>query len=82
MEMQQVIDRINALTQISRERDLTEEEDQERQTLRAEYMKLFKANFRQQLDSTYVQRDDGEKVPLKEWHKSIEEDIDQSFPES
>ena len=72
MDMEELIGRINAFTQLAKERALSAAEQQERQQLRAEYMALFKANFRQQLDSTVVQRDDGSKVPLKDWKKFVE----------
>ena len=48
---QKLIDRINELAAISKERELTFEEVKERDNLRKEYLKQFKAGFKQQLDS-------------------------------
>lgn len=64
------IQRINELTQISRERELTPEEQAERQKLRQEYLQAFRSSFRQQLDHTVVQYPDGNKVPLKDVNKN------------
>ncbi len=45
------IDRISELTRISRERKLTDAEQEERQRLRAEYLEAIRTNFRGTLDS-------------------------------
>ena len=58
--------RINELTAISRQRELTAEEQAERQQLRQEYLKAFRAQMRQQLDSTVVEYPDGSRKPLRE----------------
>lgn len=58
--------RINELTAISRERELTAEEQAERQQLRENYLKLFRAQMRQQLDSTVVEYPDGSRKPLRD----------------
>lgn len=58
--------RINELTAISRQRELTVEEQAERQQLRQEYLKAFRASMRQQLDSTVVEYPDGSRVPLRD----------------
>ena len=58
--------RINELTAISRERELTAEEQIERQQLRENYLKLFRAQMRQQLDSTVVEYPDGSRKPLRD----------------
>ena len=58
--------RINELTAISRERELTEAEQAERQQLRQDYLKVFRAAMRQQLDSTVVEYPDGSRKPLKD----------------
>lgn len=60
------IDRINALSKIARERELTEEEKQERQQRREAYLKAFRAQMRGQLEQTVVQYPDGSKVSLRE----------------
>lgn len=56
--------RINELAQIARNRELTDEEQKERQVLRENYLQAFRAQFRAQLDNTYVQTPDGELHPF------------------
>lgn len=56
---QRKMDRISELTRISRERELTAEEQQERQQLREEYIREFRSNMKQILDNTTVERPDG-----------------------
>ena len=58
--------RINELTAISRERELTAEEQAERQQLRQDYLKAFRAQMRQSLDNTVVEYPDGSRKPLRE----------------
>lgn len=58
--------RINELTAISRQRELTADEQAERQQLRQEYLKAFRAQMRQQLDSTVVEYPDGSRKPLRD----------------
>lgn len=40
------IDRINELGRLAKERELTDEEKKEREELRAEYIKFFRAQIR------------------------------------
>lgn len=61
---QKSLNRINELAKIAKERPLTAEEEQERAALRKEYLANFRAAFRQQLDNTYIQYDDGTRVKL------------------
>ncbi len=75
----QLIARINELSKFARERELTAEETEERQRLRDQYLLNFRQSFRQQLDNTYVQKDDGEKVPIKDWHQTVERDAESAF---
>ena len=63
------IERINALTQISRERELTPEEQAERKALRENYLKAFRSQFRAQLDNTVVEYPDGSRTSLKDANK-------------
>lgn len=58
--------RISELTQISRERELTNEEAAERHQLRQNYLKAFRSQFRAQLDNTVVEYPDGSRTPLRE----------------
>ena len=53
------MDRISELTRLSRERELTAEEQAERQALREEYIREFRSNMKQILDNTTVERPDG-----------------------
>lgn len=62
--------RINELTAISRERELTAEEQAERQQLRQEYLEAFRAQMRQSLDNTVVEYPDGSRKPLREVTKN------------
>ena len=60
------LERISQLTQIARERELTAEEQAERQTLRRNYMQAFRKQFRAQLDNTVVEYPDGSRASLRE----------------
>lgn len=62
--------RINELTAISRQRELTTQEQAERQQLRQEYLKAFRAQMRQQLDNTVVEYPDGTRKPLRDVTKN------------
>ena len=44
---------------------LTEEELQERDTLRKEYVAAFRESLRAQLDNTYIQTPDGRRTRLR-----------------
>lgn len=62
---QRKMDRISELTRIARERELTAEEQTERQQLREEYIREFRSNMKQILDNTTVERPDGTVEPLR-----------------
>lgn len=49
-----LIDRINELARLKKERELTEEELKEREILRKEYIEVFRKNFRAQLESIEI----------------------------
>ena len=59
------ISRINELTKISRERELTNSEKAGRQALRQEYINDMKASLTGQLDNTYILYPDGKKVKVQ-----------------
>ena len=59
---QKLIDRINELSRLSKVRSLTLEEEKERELLRKEYLKQFKAGFRQQLDGVKVVDEKGNDI--------------------
>lgn len=62
---QKKIDRINELARISRERELTPAEAQERQALREEYIAAFRASLTGQLDNTVIVDKDGNRTRLQ-----------------
>ena len=59
------MDRISELTHISRERELTEEEQAERQALRQEYLADWRRGTIETLESLRIENPDGTIVPLK-----------------
>ena len=59
------IERINELTRLSRERELTHEELGEREALRREYLDGFRQNARAVLENVRLKRPDGTLEPLK-----------------
>lgn len=61
---QQEIDRINELSRLSRERELTQMEQEERARLRRAYIDSVKANLEAQLQNTYIVDEKGNKSPL------------------
>ena len=62
---QKKIDRINELSRLARQRELTEEEQQERAELRAEYIADFRRATIDVLENTYVVTPDGKKHKLQ-----------------
>ena len=59
------IERINELSRISRERELTAEEQAERAELRKEYIAAFRGNLEAQLNTITIQYPDGSKKKLQ-----------------
>lgn len=60
------IDRINELARKAKSPEgLTPEETKERALLRREYIDSVKANLEAQLSNTYLQKEDGTRIPLK-----------------
>ena len=67
---QKKIDRINELSRKSRTPEgLTEEEKQEREVLRREYIESFKRSLVGQLDNTYIVDEHGNKTALRDRKK-------------
>lgn len=60
------LERISELTQLSRQRELTADEQAEREVLRKNYMQAFRKQFRAQLDNTVVEYPDGSRASLRE----------------
>ena len=63
---QKLLERINELAKIAKERELTEEEIKERAALREEYRIQFRASLRGILDNTVIERPDGTRENLGE----------------
>ena len=59
------IQRINELARLAKERELTQEELNERDTLRKEYIAEWRKAAEQVLDNTYIQTPDGKKHKLQ-----------------
>lgn len=62
------IERINVLARKSKAEGLTEEEKQEQQALRREFIDDFKRNLRGQLDNISIKEEDGSITNLGEKH--------------
>ena len=62
---QKLLERINELAKIAKERELTEEEIKERAELREQYRIEFRASLRGILDNTVIVRPDGTREKLK-----------------
>ena len=52
-----LIDRINYLANKKKSEGLSEEEVKEQEELRKEYLKLFRAGFKQRLDSIVIEKE-------------------------
>ena len=67
------IARINALAKKAKTVGLNAAETAEREALRKEYLAAMRASFKSQIDSTYVQTDDGAKIPYAEYIRTAQE---------
>ncbi|ATZ18030.1 DUF896 domain-containing protein [Mesoplasma melaleucae] len=72
LKMPEVIDEINRLAKIKKERALTEEENAYREELKILYLKYFRAGFEQQLQNTKVIDPEGNDVTPKKLKKQGE----------
>ena len=63
--MDELLGRINELAKKAKESGLTVNEQAERDQLRAEYIRQFRASMTGILDNTYVQYPDGRKEKIK-----------------
>lgn len=61
--------RINELAALAKTRELTPEELSERDERRKKYLAAFRAQFRDQLEHTVIQREDGTKEAVKDRRK-------------
>lgn len=62
---QKKIDRINELARLAKQRELTPEEQAERQVLRREYIDAFKASLVGTLENTYIVDEKGNKKKVE-----------------
>lgn len=62
----ELLNRINAFAKKQKTEGLTEEEIKQRDDLRKEYLKQFRAGMKNILDNTYIQKEDG---TLQKLHK-------------
>ena len=62
---QKTIDRINELSKLAKERELTAEEQAERTALRQEYIAAFRGNLEAQLNTITIQYPDGTRKKLQ-----------------
>lgn len=62
---QSKMDRISELTRLSRERELSQEEQAERALLRQEYLDEWRRSTVAVLENTYIQTPDGRKHKLQ-----------------
>ncbi len=60
--MEKLLDRINELARIKKERELTNEELEERDFLREKYISLFREGLLEQLKSIKVVNESGEDI--------------------
>lgn len=67
------IDRINKLAHKAKTEPLTEAEIAERDALRKEYLADIRQSLKSQLDNTYVQTPDGQKLPYADYAKQQKE---------
>jgi uncharacterized protein YnzC (UPF0291/DUF896 family) len=54
MEFSVLLNRINELSRLAKTRELSAVEKNEREELRKEYIKVFKSNFKAQLDNIEI----------------------------
>ena len=71
MEKKQ-LERISELTRLSRERELTAAEQEERQALRAAYIAEVRADLKGTLDNVSLKNPDGSIEPLIQRHKPLQ----------
>ena len=65
----QKLDRINELARLAKTRELTAEEQAERQILRREYIDAFKASLVGTLENTYIVDEKGNKKKVERKNK-------------
>ncbi|WP_069989343.1 DUF896 domain-containing protein [Massilioclostridium coli] len=73
---QEILNRINELARTAKERDLTPAELVERNELRQEYLKMFRASFKQQLMGIKVVDEQGNDVTPEKLKQAQKEEQD------
>lgn len=63
------LDRINELARLAKQRELTQQELEERDNLRKEYIALWRKSTIDLLENTYIQTPDGKKHKLQKKDK-------------
>ena len=63
--MGHILDRINELSRLSRQRELSEAENQEQKYLRERYLANFRRNVKAQLDNIYIVDENGNEQKLQ-----------------
>ncbi|WP_429970797.1 DUF896 domain-containing protein [Fructilactobacillus sp. Tb1] len=65
-ELKKIIPRINELAKKAKVEALTDEEKEEQDQLRKQYLKRFKSNFKSQIEMTQIYDKDGKEVTPEE----------------
>ena len=73
---QEILNRINEVARTAKERDLTPAELVERNELRQEYLKMFRASFKQQLMGIKVVDEQGNDVTPEKLKQAQKEEQD------
>ncbi len=68
---QHKLDRICELTRIAKERELTDAEKEERQSLRQEYIEQMRTSLQATLDNTYLVDERGNKAKLQKKNRNM-----------
>ncbi len=68
MEMEKLLEKINALARKSRTEGLTDAEKKEQALLRQEYLKLFRQGMESTLSNVYIVDENGNKKKVEKKH--------------
>ncbi len=68
MEMEKLLEKINALARKSRTEGLTDVEKEEQALLRQEYLKLFRQGMESTLSNVYIVDENGNKKKVEKKH--------------
>ncbi|MBQ6633627.1 MAG: DUF896 domain-containing protein [Ruminococcus sp.] len=73
LSLEELTGRINRFSALSRERELSPEEVSEREGLRMEYRRRFRANLTAQLEHTTIVEPDGSRIKVSDMKRSGED---------